>query len=237
VIACSEQVADELRQRDRLSRKKIKTIANGIDLQRFQDVTPLDLEKVFNIPKSSLCLALVGRLHKAKGHMDLLPVMAYLKAEGLNFHLLLVGEGECEEDIKQAIAKLHLTSYVTLTGFRKDIPEILAAVDILVMPSRWEGLPMALLEGMAMGKAVIASPVGGIPDVISDGANGVLVEAGNQADWCQAIRMVFEDRELRQQLGAKAKLTVKRHYSAAAVARAYESLYMEFLNSSVGASY
>ena len=91
---------------------------------------------------------------------------------------------------------------------------------------------MALLEGMAMGKAVIASPVGGIPDVISDGANGVLVEAGNQADWCQAIRKLFEDRELRQQLSEKAKLTVKRHYSAEAVARAYESLYMEVLNSS-----
>ena len=234
LIACSEQVADELRKRDRLSNKKIKTIANGIDLQRFQDVTPLELEKEFNVPKGVRCLALVGRLHKAKGHMDLLPVMARLKAEGLDFHLLLVGEGECEEGIKESIEKLHLTPYATLTGFRKDIPEILAAVDILVMPSRWEGLPMALLEGMAMGKAVIASPVGGIPDVINDGVNGILVEVGNQAAWCQAIRKLFEDRELRQQLGKKAKLTVQRHYSAEAVARAYESLYMEFLNSSVG---
>jgi glycosyltransferase involved in cell wall biosynthesis len=234
VIACSEQVADELRKRDRLSHKKIKTIANGIDLQRFQAVTPLDLEEAFNVPKGVLCLALVGRLHQAKGHMDLLPVMARLKAEGLDFHLLLVGEGECEEDIKQSIEKLHLTPSVTLTGFRKDIPEILAAVDILVMPSRWEGLPMALLEGMAMGKAVIASPVGGIPDVIDNGANGVLVAAGNQAHWCQAIRQLCEDRELRQQLGAQAKLTVQRHYSAEAVTRAYEALYMECLNSNGG---
>jgi glycosyltransferase involved in cell wall biosynthesis len=169
--------------------------------------------------------------------MDLLPVMARLKAEGWDFHLLLVGEGACEVDIKESIKKWHLTPYVTLTGFRKDIPEILAAVDILVMPSRWEGLPMALLEGMAMGKAVIASPVGGIPDVINDGANGVLVEAGDQAGWCQAIKMLFENRELRQQLGEKAKLTVKRHYSAEAVAQAYESLYMEFLNNSLGKSY
>ena len=92
-----------MRKRDRLSNKKIKTIANGIDLQRFQAVTPLDLEKAFNVPKGLLCLALVGRLHEVKGHMDLLPVMARLKAEGLDFHLLLVGEGECEEDIKQSI--------------------------------------------------------------------------------------------------------------------------------------
>jgi glycosyltransferase involved in cell wall biosynthesis len=236
VIACSEQVAYELRQRDRIADKNIKTIANGIDLQRFHDVTPLDVEKAFHVPQGVLCLALVGRLHEAKGHMDLLPVIARLKAEGLGFHLLLVGEGELEEDIKQSIETLHLTPYVTMTGFRKDIPEILAAVNILVMPSRWEGLPMALLEGMAMGKAVIASPVGGIPDVIEDGADGLLVAAGDQEAWCMAIRRLIADRELRQQLGEKAQLTVQRHYSAEAVARAYESLYMGVLNSSVGES-
>jgi glycosyltransferase involved in cell wall biosynthesis len=236
VIACSEQVAYELRQRDRIADKNIKTIANGIDLKRFHDVTPLDVRKAFHVPQGVLCLALVGRLHEAKGHMDLLPVIARLKAEGLDFHLLLVGEGELEEDIKQSIETLHLTPYVTMTGFRKDIPEILAAVNILVMPSRWEGLPMALLEGMAMGKAVIASPVGGIPDVIEDGADGLLVAAGDQEAWCMAIRRLIADRELRQQLGEKAQLTVQRHYSAEAVARAYESLYMGVLNSSVGES-
>jgi glycosyltransferase involved in cell wall biosynthesis len=236
VIACSGQVADELRRRDHIADKKIQTIANGIDLQRFQDVTPLDVEKAFNVPKGVLCLALVGRLHKAKGHMDLLPVMARLKAEGWDFHLLLVGEGECEAEIKASIKTLHLTPYVTLTGLRKDIPEILAAVDILVMPSRWEGLPMALLEGMAMGKAVIASPVGGIPEVINDGTNGVLVAAGDHKAWGKTLKKLMADRALRQQLGEKARLTVQRHYSAAAVARAYEALYMEVVNSQEGQS-
>lgn len=225
IIACTSEVANTLQKKEHIASKRIENIPNGTDLKRFKNVDRLDLESEFGVADNVVRLAVIGRLHSAKGHLDLLPVMARLKDEGLDFHLLLVGDGELRDKIENMIEGLGLERFVTMTGYRTDIPNILASIDVVLMPSLWEGLPMALLEGMAMGKAVLASSVGGIPDAIEDGYNGFLFEAGDAETLTEKIRKLLRDKNLRESLGAKAKITVETKYNAVEVSRRYESLY------------
>jgi len=151
--------------------------------------------------------------------------MARLKDEGFEFHLLFVGEGELRSKIEKLIGELGLKGYVTLAGFRTDIPNILASIDILLVPSRWEGIPIALLEGMAMGKAVLASSVGGIPDVIEDGYNGLLFNSGDIKTLVRKLAKLLCDKGLRNSLGSNATRTIEEKFTAVTIARKYEYLY------------
>jgi glycosyltransferase involved in cell wall biosynthesis len=225
VIACSHTVAQGLQQRDFISDKKIVTISNGIDFERFSTLKPTVMSEIKYLREKTIKMALIGRLHPAKGHTDLLSVLAKLKQDGLNFHVFFVGEGELKNEIAEAISALDLHDYVSMLGFRRDIPNILANIDILLMPSRWEGLPITLLEAMAMAKPVLASAVGGIPDVISDGENGLLFKAGNEQELSKKLRNLLMSKDLREIYGNTAKNMVKKHYNAKVVAQKYEELY------------
>lgn len=230
LIACSPQVAKVLAERDHIPTDRIVTVANGIDLARFRNTVPLDLAAEFGVTADTVRLAMVGRLEPVKGHLDLLPVLAQLRQEGNdNFRLLVVGEGPLRPTIEDMIQDLALEDIVTLIGLRKDVPRILAAIDILIMPSRWEGLPIALLEAMVMGRPVLAAAVGGIPDVITDGVTGCLYPPGNSQFLATSLRRLLQDAALRQTLGAAAKKIVTAQYDAGQVCRHYETLYRELL--------
>ncbi len=227
VIACSDEVANVLIKKDGLSAKRVKVVANGIDLSRFENVTPIDMAT----KPDTINLVVIGRLHPAKGHQDLLPVIKTIKEKCPDFHFYFVGEGELRSDIKKNIKKFDLNDSITLMGQRPDIPAILAAIDIFVMPSKWEGLPMALLEAMAMGKTVVATRVGGIPDVITHNENGLLVDVDDSAELAENLVKVITDNKLRLRLGTAAKEMVRLHYSAATVSQKYEKIYKQALAS------
>ncbi len=226
VIACSDKVADQLIHDRKLGDKRVKLIPNGVAIDRFAQNEPLNLPNTFGTPEKTTVFALVGRLHEAKGHLYILPILQQLKAKGLNFHCLLVGEGELEREIKKAVSTLQLDQHVTLTGFRKDIPSLLKSVDFLIMPSRWEGLPITLLEAMAAHTPVIASTVGGIPTVLDNGKAGVLVNPNNDQEWLTQIERLITDADYRTELANTADHRVLEHYSAAAVQQQYERLYI-----------
>jgi len=225
IVACSQEVADSLVRTEHIPARRVLAIANGIDLDRFTDVPPADLGAMFGVRREVRYLAVVGRLHEQKGHRDILPVLARLKADGPAFHMLFIGDGDRRKAIEDDIVRLGLERVVTVTGYRDDIPQLLAAVDVVAMPSRWEGLPMALLEAMAMGRAVIASPVGGVPGVIDHQRNGLLVPRDDPDGWYRSLVELMLSPGLRETLGSGARRTVREHYSAEAVARRYESLY------------
>jgi glycosyltransferase involved in cell wall biosynthesis len=225
VIACSEEVGRVLVARDRLPAERVRIVRNGVALSRFAAVSDKGVRAEFGVPDGRPLLALVGRLHPAKGHAELLAALAQLRQVGVSFHCLVVGAGELQAEIEAEIARRGLTDVVTLAGERRDVPRILAATDVLVLPSRWEGLPMILLEGMAMGRAVVATAVGGIPDVVSDDNDGLLVAPGDVPALTQALRRVIADPGLRIRLGNSARETVRRLYDVTATAAAYEALY------------
>ena len=227
VIACSEEVAQVLVHADGIPDSRVVSIANGVSFERITSVQPVDLEHEFGIEHNTTTFIIIGRLHEAKGHIDLIPVFARLIQQNHKIHLLIVGDGELENQIVSQITKLGVEKHITLTGFRSDVLSIIAACDIVVMPSRWEGLPMALLESMALGKSVVATNVGGIPNVINDSENGLLVEAGNMEELEVKMNLLLENKVLRAQLAEQAKATVLKQYSAKTASIRYEELYDE----------
>jgi len=120
---------------------------------------------------------------------------------------------------------------VRFTGLRKDVPRLLVALDLFVMPSRWEGLPMALLEAMACGKAAVVTSVGGIPSVIDDGSNGVMLPPQQPAAMAQALARLIGDATLRASLGATARECALKRYDVGRALQSYEQMYGEALGS------
>lgn len=227
VIGCAENVSEMLIEQG-IPASKVVCIPNGVDLKRMSEAPSLSLQDTFSIQENVPLICLVGRYHAAKGHLALLPVLSTL-ASRHRFHCLFIGEGELREDIEQAVEQLALSEFVTLTGYREDVPSIMKACDIMVMPSVWEGLPMALLEGMACELAVVASRVGGIPDVVSDAEDGLLYDQGDASALEAALERLLSDQTFRTQLGDAAANKVRNHYSAAVVQQQYEALYCDAL--------
>jgi glycosyltransferase involved in cell wall biosynthesis len=122
-----------------------------------------------------------------------------------------------------------LGTHITFTGLRSDVPRLLSALDVFVMPSRWEGLPMALLEAMASRKPVVVTPVGGIPSVIRHDSNGLVVPPESPALLAQAITQMLTQPDLRERLASQAQQEAMAHYDVGRVVQAYEGMYQTAL--------
>lgn len=225
VIACSETV--ELSLRDQaIPQAKIITIANGIDLARIENEAPVDLEQ-YRLAEGAAIWCVVGRLNEAKGHSDLLEALAVYRDQGHQFSCIFVGEGELQGAIEEQVAELKLGEQVKLLGWHPSAIGFIKASDALLMPSRWEGLPMTLLESMAAGTPVVATAVGGIPDVISHGVNGLIYPAGDAAALCENLYKLQYQTDCIAAMATQAEQLARARYSAEKVASDYENLYAE----------
>ncbi|MBI3899530.1 MAG: glycosyltransferase [Gammaproteobacteria bacterium] len=229
VIACSEEVGEVLVRQDRLPTARVQVVRNGIALERFAGASAEGVRAEFGVDRGCPLIALVGRFHPAKGHPDLIAALAQLRQRNIAYRCLFVGEGELQAELAAEVKRQGLDQQVIFTGQRRDIPRLLAATDVLLLPSRWEGLPMILLEGMAMGCTVIATKVGGIPDVITDNKDGLLIAPADVAGLTETLQRALNDAPLRARLGAAARETIRQRYSVTVTAAAYESLYRDAL--------
>ena len=228
VIACTQQVASVLVDRDGITAEKVQVISNGINLDRFSSKEKADLGQ-FLVPSDHCTIAIVGRYHPVKGHLYFLDVFAKLRAKH-KVSLLLVGDGEMRPSIQAKIDSLGLGDSVCLCGYRNDVPAILNAIDIVVVPSELEGLPMVVLEAMARAKPVVAHDVGGIADVISDDSLGSMVTAGDKTAMYEAVLALLLNPALRQAIGACAQNLIYQKFDASQTAAAYEALYRQHLS-------
>src|SRR5688572_11956209 len=138
----------------------------------------------------------------------------------------MVGDGELKKEADALVAASGMSDKIFMQSFRQDVPDILAAADIYVLPSLWEGLPLGLLEAMAMGKAVIASKADGTKEVIQHNTNGIMVNVENlESEVTNAIIQLGTDANLRQRLGQQARATITSTYSAAGMTRQVEEIY------------
>lgn len=179
----------------------------GVDPQRF---TPAENSKA-NETCQVLC---VGRLTPAKGQAILLESVAQLKQQGITVHLTLVGMGPDQQSLKSHAESLDIVSQVTFTG-AVDQDNILAyynTADMFVLPSFAEGLPVVLMEAMAMEIPCITTMITGVPELIDNGQNGILVPASDSESLTQAIKRLAENQALRQQLGKAGRLKVLSDY-------------------------
>lgn len=232
VIGCGEAVGTFLVDVERLPPERVTVIANGINLRRFDAVDRGALRRELGVPESTVLMGVVGRLHEQKGHADLMIALEALNKTHPDFVCVLAGSGELKERIEADAQARGLASKVRLIGQRKDIPNVLAGLDLFVMPSLWEGLPMAMLEAMALATPVLSTNVGSIPSVIDDGVDGLLVPPAQPAALTAALQRMMADPGWRRQLGQAGKATVVAHFNAAHTAAAYERLYLEALGRS-----
>ncbi len=230
VIGCSEEVTQTLASRDKIPAAKLKSIPNGIDLQKFSSFSGDGVREEFGLPPGLPLIGIVGRLHAQKAHADLFSALAQLpQARAGDMACLVIGTGDLLEPLQQQVRELGLERCVRFTGMRRDVPRLVAALDVFVMSSHWEGLPIALLEAMASAKAVLCTRVGGIPDVVIDGDNGLLVDAGDVTTFAQQLDRLLHDPALRQRLGARARATVIARFDVSRTAAAYNRLHAQAL--------
>ena len=206
-------------------------INNGIDQQKFNpNKQHKDIRKALNISPDALLVLFIARFTSHKQPLALIKAFAKAQAINPNLHLLMVGDGDQKNEAVQLINQLGLKDKITLESFRQDVPDVLAAADIFVLPSLWEGLPIGLLEAMAMGKTVIASNVDGTKEVVQHDENGWLVETNQLvSNLSDALLHLSNDDEKRKKFQVQALKTVKEKYNAATMTRTIEKVYWQVL--------
>jgi glycosyltransferase involved in cell wall biosynthesis len=174
-------------------------------------------------------LVTVGRLQAPKDAVTLVRALAALR--GPPFEAVFVGDGPDRLAVEEEVRRLGLESAVEFLGERDDVPELLGKADVFVLSSHSEGLPISILEAMAAGLPVVASNVGGVPEVVVDGHTGLLVPPGDPQSLAEAIERLLEDPALSRRLGEAGQLRVAEHFSLAAVQQAHLELYRRVLAS------
>jgi glycosyltransferase involved in cell wall biosynthesis len=218
-LAVSEGVADGWRRTFFVPRRRVEVVHNGVDPRPFD---PSRATARPGAPKVVLCVA---RLDGQKGLGDLVSAAALV--EGAEFRI--AGEGPERPRIEEQIRRLGLGSRVRLLGFRRDIPELLHDSDVFVLPSHYEGLPLAVLEAMAAEKPVVATRVPGTSDVVRDGETGLLTRPSDPPALAAALRDVLADPVRARRMGAAGRDLVLRAFSVDAMVRRVEAAYADAL--------
>ena len=172
---------------------------------------------------------IAGRLEEQKGHAVLLDALAELRRRGLDFTLAVAGDGALRADLEKRARELDLGGRVCFLGALDDVGPLLAAADAVAMPSLWEGMPLVLLEAMVRSRPVVASSVGGVPEVIEDGVHGVLVPPGDPLALAGELERFHRKTERAVRLGRAGGERVRRDYLWQAVAEGFEAVYDEVL--------
>ena len=210
----------------------VQVVHNGIPI-RAGDAEPVRRE--FGVREGELLILAVGNLDPRKGHMILLEALAQLDAEGCAVPWRLViagGRGGPERPRLEAFAaERGFAARVHILGQREDIPNLQAAADIFAMPSLWEGLPLALLEAMFGGTAIVASDTSGIPEAIAHCEHGLLVPPGDSRALAAALGQLIRDSQLRARLASAARARAESEFSIGAMANGYSKLYRNALGS------
>ena len=205
-------------------------LENGIDTHEFTRTMPAAEAKArLGLSPGRLVVGAVGRLSEEKGFDVLLRAVEDLVRDGLDVHLLIAGEGDDRPRLEALVRELGLGGRVGLLGYRSDTSLLYQAMDVFALSSYREGLPNVVLEAMALEVPVAATRVAGVPRLIEDGDNGLLVEPGDRAGLAKALGAALRDGELRQRLARAGRATVEAKYSFAARMDKLAALYDEML--------
>lgn len=226
LIAVSESEGETLRRSGVISPDRVRVVPNGIDPDGWADAEPLNLAE-FGLDPDKPTMALVGLVYSAKGQD--LALEALQDPELSGWQILFVGPGDHQEYKAQA-QRSGLYRRVRFVGARNDIPRVMASVQGLILPSRWEGMPYVVLEAMAAGLPVLAHPVDGARDVVRDGETGILCEGiGVEPLLAGWKRFAAASESERQSWGSRGKEAVAQQYSQQAMVQGTLQVYSELL--------
>jgi glycosyltransferase involved in cell wall biosynthesis len=211
-------------------RAKITTVSTGVDFARYDRSTVAgDLRAELGLPADALLIGTVAILRAKKGHADILDAVPTVLQRFPDAHFVFAGDGAQTANLTARIAADGLGGRVHLLGLRRDVTNILASLDVFVLPTHQEALGTAFIEAGAMGLPAVASAVDGVPEVIQDGRTGLLVPVKNGAAIAEALCKLLADPVYRRGMGANAAEFVRRKFSREAMAEGMERLYLQLL--------
>jgi glycosyltransferase involved in cell wall biosynthesis len=224
IVAVSKPDQRRMVEIERIRPDKVHLIPNGI---AHLPAPRTDVRRELGISRDAPVIGTLAVLRPEKALTVLLEAAPRLVAEFPDLRILIAGTGPEEQRLLAGIRSAALEQAVTLLGFRSDVAEVLAALDVAVFSSDREGSPLAVLESMAAGKPVVATRVGGVPDLLEDGREGVLVPPREPAALAAAVSRLLRDRGLRDDLGRAARKRQRRDFSIEATVARVERLYLD----------
>lgn len=229
VVAISKAVGAHLEKDFNVDSQRIEVIYNGIDLSRFSNIYSSDqvsrARRLLGIQRGYV-IGTMGRLSSVKGQKFLIEAMKEVISKSKETMCLIIGSGREEAALKELAGSLGLEDRIIFTGAAyMDIPLYIACMDIFVLPSIEEGLGLALLEAMSLGRPCVASATGGIKDIINDGVNGILTPVGDSGAIAKAILKILNDRDFAKNISERAKDFVTGRFSIEAMADNMIALY------------
>jgi glycosyltransferase involved in cell wall biosynthesis len=230
VVAASEQVAGYARREFRLPADRLTTIPNGVDLDRFRPRAP-------SARSGGPVIGCTARLHRKNDHASLLRAFARIAPARADARLLLVGRGPEEGRLRVLAERLGLSARIRFAGEHADVAPFLGEMDLYVQPSVAEGMPNSILEAMAAGLPVVATAVGGTPEVVVDGETGLLVPPADPEALAAAMERCLEDPRITATFGRAGRARVEAHFGEAAMLRRVEDLLDSLVGQVLGLSF
>jgi sugar transferase (PEP-CTERM/EpsH1 system associated) len=227
-VTVSEDLARWLVKEVRIPARKVCTIYNGVDTRRFSSEGRDFARRALGIPDRSVAIGIVGRLDPVKDHVGLLKAFTRMRTD-LGAQLYVVGDGPSRPAVEAAVRALGLAQRVRLLGARHDVAEILPGFDVFVLPSLGEGMSNTILEAMATGLPVVATRVGGNPELVVHEVTGLLVEPRSTDSLVAALSRYAEDPGLRTAHGRAARQRAEGEFGLGRMLSAYDDLYSRHL--------
>ncbi len=231
IYCVSRDIANNLEKHRLVGKSRLTVQANGIPLPTDKELQSKTLTREqLGIQEEAIIFGTVGRLVRVKRQERLLSAVAALAKQDRKVHLIIVGDGPLRSELKSFASKLEISHLVHFAGFQLDPIPYLTLLDIFVLTSDSEGLPMALLEAWAARKPVVATAVGGLPEVIEDNKNGLLLRPGDQEQLIEVLASLTTDPDRRNRLGNSGRSLVAEKYSAEKIALSYREEYLSLLH-------
>jgi glycosyltransferase involved in cell wall biosynthesis len=229
VITTSQRIADRFVAELGLKRERVSCISTGVDLAKYHPGVTGTLRQELGLAPETALVGMISVLRSWKGHITLLDAAGRVleKAKG-PVHFVIAGDGPGRVELEGRIADSGWGKNITLLGHRADVPNVLASLDVLVLPSyAHEGIPQIILQAQAMARAVVATKVGGIPEVVEDGVTGLLIPPRDATVLAEKIAMLLADPGLRARFGVTARAKIEEKHSLNAMGERLLRLYNE----------
>jgi glycosyltransferase involved in cell wall biosynthesis len=232
VFAVSDSVRDSIRYPSLLGAlhmPPVETLYHGLDPAQVSTWTgPDGLRREMGIPEGAPVVVNVANFKPHKGHIELIRAVVEVRRAVPDVRFVLVGVGPLEAGAREEAKRLGVADTVTFAGFREDVPRIVSSGDVFTLASRHEGLSIALMEAMALGRPVVVTRAGGLPEIVTDGVDGLLVPPGDVQELARGLITVLRDAPMRERLGRAARERASRFDIRRTVARV-EQVYEEVL--------
>lgn len=217
-----------LRNSPWLNPDHIQVIYNGVDPSRFSGQSDGFLRKTLSIHENAVILGFVGQLDERKGVESLIRAFCRVALKNNSVHLMLVGEGPLKTRLEKISGKFR--NRVHFTGFRNDIENFMKTIDVLVLPSLWEGFGIVLIEAMAAGKPVITTKISNMPEIVSHLKDGLLVPPSDDSALADAMMLLIKNQAMRKKMGIRGRQKVMRQFTLKRMADETEAYFMKFLS-------